>query len=417
MKNIILISIVLGLGILFGNWLYQDPGYVLLNYKEWVIEGPIWLFIIAALLFFALLLLTLKICFYLLNYPEKYRQWVAQRRKEKARRMTLQGLIELSEGNWAKAEQLLTKYINQDTALINYLASAKAAQEQGAYERRDEHLRHAHLKNPKADIAVGLTQAQLQLTHKQYEQSLATLMHLRRLAPKHKYVLKLLYKLYYALEEWENLQELLPHLKKNKVLTDSDYTKLEKEIYFALLSTQTLSAQRLIDIWRRAPSKIRQEKEAILLYCQNLLSHREGEEVEVLLRDAIKHNWDNDLITVYGIVKGPNPQQQLQTAESWLEGQPNNSVLLLALGRLSLKAQLWGKARKYLEASITFSPSVEGYRELGALLENLGEAEQSVDCYRKGLSIATESLPELPMPVKAEDKEIGVEKRIPILGA
>ena len=86
---------------------------------------------------------------------------------------------------------------------------------------------------PSADVAVSLTQAELQLADHQLEQALATLKHLRSVAPKHTYVLRLLRRLYEQLGDWEHLRELLPELRRRKVEDDAD---LAKTLGFALTS-------------------------------------------------------------------------------------------------------------------------------------------------------------------------------------
>jgi len=58
---------------------------------------------------------------------------------------------------------------------------------------------------------------------------------------------------------------------------------------------------------------------------------------------------------------------------------------MLTLAQFSLANQLWGKARAALEACIENGGSVEAYRELGHLLEQLDERDQALDTYRKGL--------------------------------
>jgi HemY protein len=75
----------------------------------------------------------------------------------------------------------------------------------------------------------------------------------------------------------------------------------------------------------------------------------------------------------------------LQQAEHWLKGRENNANLLLALGRLAIRCELWGKARSYLQASLGSHELAETYRELGQLLDKLNEPELAADCYRKGL--------------------------------
>ena len=63
-------------------------------------------------------------------------------------------------------------------------------------------------------------------------------------------------------------------------------------------------------------------------------------------------------------------------------------VLLLCLGRLSLRNRLFGKARDYLQSSLQIEPRSETYRELGQLLEQLNETQAALDCYRKGLALS-----------------------------
>ena len=144
-----------------------------------------------------LLHLSLRVLSRLWHTPERVAEWRRKRRLQRAHRSLTRGLVELAEGRWKVAERHLTKHAEQsETPLINYLAAARAAQLQDEHARRDDYLHLAHESMPSADVAVGLTQAELQLAHQQYEQALATLMHVRSLSPKHNYVLKLLKKLY-----------------------------------------------------------------------------------------------------------------------------------------------------------------------------------------------------------------------------
>ena len=62
-------------------------------------------------------------------------------------------------------------------------------------------------------------------------------------------------------------------------------------------------------------------------------------------------------------------------------------MLLLTLGKISLRNALWGKARSYLESSIAHQPTPEAYRLLGSLLEQLHEPDQAAACYRQGIEL------------------------------
>ena len=105
-----------------------------------------------------------------------------------------------------------------------------------------------------------------------------------------------------------------------------------------------------------------------------------------------------------GFVHVRNPQEALLLMEAWLKQRPNNPILLLTLGRLSLRNQLWGKGREYFELAlrVTNSPELcaEINAELARLLEHLGEHDKSLACYQKALGMMKYPLPDLPLPTK-----------------
>ena len=105
----------------------------------------------------------------------------------------------------------------------------------------------------------------------------------------------------------------------------------------------------------------------------------------------------DSLLSLYGKVQGNNISEQLITAENWLKERPNNPTLLLTLGRISLRNELWGKAKEYFEASIQLQPSLESYAELCRLSPRLDENNEQTNRHLKGL-IESIALPKLPMP-------------------
>ena len=82
-------------------------------------------------------------------------------------------------------KNLMRHATDSEMPLITYVAAARAAQLQGEHERRDAHLRRAFEQIPEAHVAVLLTQAELQIAHKQHEQALATLRRLQEVDPDH----------------------------------------------------------------------------------------------------------------------------------------------------------------------------------------------------------------------------------------
>src|SRR3989338_4567910 len=237
MIKVVLLFVLLLASVWLGIHLQQDSGYVLLAYKHWTVETTLWVAFFALLLLFVLLHLLLNLTRKILRSPGYWQHQVSRHRRWKAQKMTRQGLIEFSEGYWQKAKNHLIKALpNTDTPLLNYLTAARAAQNMGDHQLRDDYLREAQQSMPEAKIAVELTQAELQLANQQLEQALATLRHLHDLAPHHPYVLKLLVQIYQEIGDWTQLLNLLPALKKYKVLGSSEYEQLQIQAYLCQLT-------------------------------------------------------------------------------------------------------------------------------------------------------------------------------------
>jgi HemY protein len=395
--TILLISLVAAVAL--GLLLTRDTGYVLIGYGAWTLETTVSLLAFALLAGFLALYLLLRFLVGLRRAPQRLRHWEERRKALRARNALNRGLIELAEGDWMGAEKRLLRHAaDSDTPLLNYLAAARAAQQQGAHERRDHYLRLAHQGMPDADIAVGLTQAELQIAHRQMEQALATLTHLRTLAPRHGYVLKMLMRLYERLHDWEHLRDLVPELRKRKVLDDDAAERLEIRLHGELLAQAARGgdAEVLRDAWNRVPRRLLHNADLVLAYATQLTALGDSEEAETLLCTALKKTWDGRLVDLYGRLPG-DAARQLAAGEEWLHTRERDPVLLQTLGRLAMRASLWGKAREYLEASTGIAPTVEGYQLLGSLAEQLRDGAGATEYYRKGTLLAT-GVPALMVP-------------------
>ncbi|MGV6826579.1 MAG: heme biosynthesis HemY N-terminal domain-containing protein [bacterium] len=402
MKSLLIIWLFLLLGAAVAVLIKVDSGYVLLSYDVWTVEMSLALLAFLLVTGFILLYFAVRLVIRTWMIPRQVRHWNQRRGTRLAQRSLTRGLLEMSEGNWAVGEKYLTKHAEKsDTPLLNYLAAARAAQLQGEHERRDAYIRLAHEHMPSADVAVSLTQAELQLADRQMEQALATLKHLRSVAPKHTYVLKLLSRLYEQLGDWEQLLNLLPELRKRKVASKPEIAVLEKRVHRALLEQASISVEptRLKTIWNGIPRALRHDHELIADYASYLKERNKDELAEPLIRDVLKKEWNEDLVSLYGKLETQSVSDQLPLMEKLLETQPQNPTLLLTLGRLSLRAKLWGKARGYLEAAIGADGGADAYRELGHLLEQMGQTDSAMDVYRRGMLGSGELAP-IPLPDK-----------------
>ena len=386
MKLLLFALLTLILAVAAAIWAMGDPGYVLFAVGNWTLETTLALTVIVLLVVFAGVHYLLRMITGVKKFPREVKNWRHSRHERKAENTLTQGLIELAEGNWQAAEKHVVKYAEGGfNPLLNYLAAARAAQAQGDDQRRDTYLKLAHEKNPRADIAIGLTQAELQLSQNQLEQALATLRHLQQLSPKHAQVLKALTHLYRELGDWEHLLEILPVLKKRKILPEELINSYAKQAYLALLTQERHSG--LAGLWSRIPPAMREDADIVTAYVQALIAAGDSDLVEPIIRQALKKSVNDPLMKLYGEIDGADPTGQLAFVESVLLNQENNASTLLTAGRLSLRNQLWGKASDYLKASIQAQPTAEAYNELGHLLEKMGDQTAATNCFRAGLKL------------------------------
>ncbi|MGQ3890287.1 heme biosynthesis HemY N-terminal domain-containing protein [Legionella sp. CNM-1927-20] len=395
MVRLLSIIIVLVLAIWLGLQLSHDPGYLLIAVNHWTVETTLGVAFIGLLFSFILLHFILLLISRLGHFPERYHGWKTKRRTQKAQAKTRQGLIEFSEGYWQSAKNHLIKALpDTDAPLLNYLTAARAAQELGDYQLRDKYLREAQQSMPEAKVAVELTQAQLQLANQQWEQALATLRHLQSLTPHHPYVLKLLMYLYQEVRDWPQLIGILPELKRNQIVTGEDFERLRRYTYLQAMSdlikfSQTDALESLI---QQLPKPLKNDPELMACYCKYLLQNQQYDLAESILRRCLRKQYDDNLVTLYG--QFYTNEEQLKFAESLLKKHPNSAALYLCLGRLSSANHLWGKAKSYIERSLSLTPTPEAYIEIGKLYERFGEQAQACKAYRDGLQLAQKTAKE-----------------------
>ncbi|WP_347329922.1 heme biosynthesis HemY N-terminal domain-containing protein [Marinimicrobium locisalis] len=407
-RALIIVVLAMVLGALTLGAIQADSGYVLIALGNTSIEMSFWLALFLLLGTLALIWLVLKLLRGSVKAGRKVSHSLFSGTSARAQRRTASGLVDFIEGNWKQAQRkLLRAAPKSETPLINYLAAARCAYEQGENHTALELLHKAEQSNPNSELAVALTQARMQLISRRYEQCLATLERVKRKAPQHPVVLDLLRQVYIALQDWDALKALMPSLRAYGNQGEADLDRLASQLHRALLEqagqrARGLSPERaresLNHQWRDVPGALRKQPEVAELYARQLLANGLPKEAEAVVHKTLDKHWSPELVRLYGLIPAEDPGQQLITAEGWLKQRPADAVLMLTLGRLSLRNQLWGKARDYFQSSLKLHKHPEACAELARLLAHLGEHKKSTEYYQQGLLLTTERLPDLPLP-------------------
>jgi HemY protein len=389
----IIIVVVLLLSAFGVHFLLADPGSVAIVFRGQLVQMSVPVFVALAIA----LVLALWLLHKVIMAPRRLGEAAGRYRSIRSGQKLTKGLIAVAEGNLARGERLLGRAAStSDSPLFNYLQAARAAHLQRKDERRDEWLRMAFQEAPEAANAVLLTQAEFQLDRGPHEQALATLRRVEEDTPDHAQALALMARLYYRLEDWEALAGLLPRLRKNAQVPPAQLDEWTAQVHQVALQ-KAADADILDAAWAAVPKKLRSETALQEQYFEGLMRVGLHDRAEKELTAALKSDWQGPLVRLFGLVQATDTTKQLKKAENWLKNRGEDPDLLLAAARLCLRNELWGKARSYLETVIGLRPTPEAYREYGALLTRLGEADAAADAYRDGLGmVAAQDLPAIP---------------------
>ncbi|MCK5355914.1 MAG: heme biosynthesis protein HemY, partial [Methyloprofundus sp.] len=398
MKNILLFSAALlaalGLAYFANEWMtqYDNPGYVLIGIGHWALETSLIAFMFGLIISFIIFYVLFRWLGWLFRLPGKIRMRGKSVKFNRSQDALIAGLVDSAEGNWERAENTLIKHAsNSGAPLIHYLTAARAAHSRGAMDKRDEYLKRATQDAPGSEVAVGLTQAELHLSQKQFDQALVTLTKLHSIDSSHASVLKMMHQTYQQLGDWKAIRALLPAFYENKVFMEAEVKLWEVETYSVLLkeAAEREDAKEIQELWQEVPEHVKTMSGVPAIYYAAMIEAGAGAKIEKELVKSLNKKWDMTLLVLFGSVQSIDFRGQLEMAEKWLLQHGEDAILLRVLGKVSIKCEFAEKAKKYLAKSIDTEPTVEAYRILGNFLAEEGDQERASECYKLGLELAS----------------------------
>jgi HemY protein len=373
----------------------EDPGYVAVSVGRALFETtvPVFLLLLLGLFFLARALVES------LTARARLAALRSERRKRRARDDTQRGLLDLAAGRWRSAEELLSRSATEaDSAAANYLVAARAADLQDAVERRDEWLARAQEAAPGERAAALITLAEMQMRRGQDTAALQTLEQLEASGDLNSRGLELMARLCQKLGRGEQLRALAPRLRNAGELPQAQVNEILAQVQLEELRAagERRDAGAATDAWSKLPRATRKLPQVIATYARALLAAGDPATAEKLLREAIDGGREAALVRLYGELQLPDALAPLERAEHWLRAAPEDPDLLAACARLALHAELIGKARSYLEASLARRYSAENSLLYAELLEQLGEAERARGVLRDSVARSVGRRPALP---------------------
>jgi HemY protein len=371
-RTITVLLVIVALAVWLGTLAARDPGYVLVSYDGATVQSGLWVMLALVTAAIFATYYTIRLFAAGFSMTGKVQRWSQTRKKNRSTNQTGRGLIYLQEGNYARAEKFLVSGAqHHDVSAVNYIAAARTAEARGDAEKRESYLRLALEADPQANLAIGVTAAEMALERGEYQQAIELVNEL----PQNQRSLKIKRKALFGLNEWESLQSLIPALKK---VGDADVDLLERDVMIQVLRLHHKTSIEKLKLYKKASALIRSDLSVVL----ELVKWTQDEsELEPLLRQYINASWQSQVVEKYADMGPATAQRRLKAANKWLKLHDGDGALYYCIGKLS------ESVGKQDEAQIAYQKGVElGNRQATKSLANLlafkGDFEKSNEYYR-----------------------------------
>ncbi|QCU89218.1 heme biosynthesis HemY N-terminal domain-containing protein [Thiomicrorhabdus sediminis] len=385
MRTLISFAVALLIATAIATLLLYDNGRMSLEWGDWILEASASFMLAVILVVFIVGYMAIRFAVIIWHIPHYWRRRKRLKQYSRAENAMAKGMIALEYGDWHKAEKELVKSAkNSEAGLVHYLSAAKMAHNQQAHQRRNQYLAQARELYPAEYVTIGLVEARL-LKEDELEAAVAILQELHQQQPKNATILA---ELAFALRDlgyWQSLAELMPKVKRSAGFSVAEYSLLEQQLWAGQLAAAT-DFDALQTIWQGLNRKQKLIAEIVAEYVEQCLGWGQEADLKNLLERAIKKQWNDRLVYQYGrLTLGP-AFDRLKVAESWLQAdQENNPVLLLTLGRLACRSQLWGMGQGYLKRSLKIRPEIETFHALAQCYEAEGQENQAALTYKEAI--------------------------------
>lgn len=396
MRFLIWITGLFALAVLVGLISTINTGYAILYLPPYRMEVSFNFLIVALVLLVLLTHGALRLVGLAAGLPAEVRRFQRQKKLKASRHALREAGLAFFEGRYQRAEREAAKAIDDEYAPENramaLLIAARSSAAVGDMGKRDLYLSKLDALPERLRLARHMLEAELKLQAKAPLEALAAVERARALSPNLTSALRLELKIRLMQKQPEAVLALTEKLLKADALEPAQARRYRLAAYNQQLSNFTHGSE-VRDWLKKVPEVERRNPELICSVVDRLIVLGAESQAAALLT----HAFDNDdgipeLSRRLGQLAERLPASErlelLSRAEKWLPQHPEDHQLLIALGRLALSQQLWGKAQSYLEASLSLAPTLLAHAELARLFEATEKPEMAERHYRQSLELA-----------------------------
>ena len=370
---------------------YND-GDVLIVLPPWRVDLSLNFFIVLLVGGFVLGYGLLRAIATTLRLPRVVREYRQRKRREKGIRALRDAVQQLFEGRYGHAlKNAAVSHAAGEVPALSALVAARAAHFLRDAGREEEWLRRAAEHDDEAHAARHMTEAELHVDSRRYDDALQALNALQEDSGRRIAALRLALRAHRGLGRWDDVLKVARQLEKHRALTREAAAPLKQRAHLENLRIREGDARALAAYWAVIPAEERRAVRLVAAAARALIAAGDGALAQRIIEHQIEDEWDSELAELYAACRGGDILARISRGEKWLEKHPEDARLLLALGRLCREQQLWGKAQSYFEASLAVGPNQDAYAELASLFAQLGRTDESNRAYRDAAALCRQA--------------------------
>jgi HemY protein len=374
-----------------------DAGYVLFIYPPYRVELSMLFFAIALVASFFLLYALMRLLAHALSLPAYVRAYRARRRRERAHAALAGGLQAYYEGRYARAEKEASiAFDNGPVPALAALLAARAAHQIRDFQRRDRWLERAEASGERMQTAVLVSRAELALEDRDFGTARDALRNLHGAGPKQIATTRMLLRAERGAGAWDEVLRLATQLGKRDAIAPALAEEYKVQATIELLARAAAEEGAFEGRWRAVAARDQLHPRVAAAGARHATDLARAAMARDILERALAAEWSPQLVSQYAELphamsdeeRATEARARIERAERWLLERSRDAQLLATLGRLCVQAELWGKARSFLEASLSFEESRSAHLELARLAERLGQPGDAQQHYRRAAELA-----------------------------
>ena len=296
MFRVLFLMLALLAGLIAGPYLSGQQGYVRIETANNIIEMSITTLVIFFVIALAIIYGLEWIITRFLRLSRGSYNWFSRRKRVRAQKQTLEGLVKMNEGDYAKAEKLIGKNAKHSAEpVLNLIKAAEAAQQRGDEFSANRYLIEATELAGSDNLLVEIARTRILLQQNKLPAARSSVDSLLEMSNRNKEVLKLAVDIYLRSKAYQALDEILDSVENSGLFSTEEFQELRTQTENGLLDEKMNEegVDGLLAWWDELPRRRRNNVDLKVGLIQRLIDCNDHESAAEFTLEILKKIGDN----------------------------------------------------------------------------------------------------------------------------